>query len=128
MLSRYNVAGALMCPISQMLCFTKFDLLKEAMARVPLCDVFPDYVGGSDVNAACEYFKHRFLSVIKAGRWRSVVVRYISTINTDQTLCALIIRKIALLSLCCSVPDSRTPGTKARDPPVPRGYQTPGVS
>jgi hypothetical protein len=24
----------------------------------------------------------------------------------------------------CSVPDSRTPGTKARDPPAPRGYRT----
>jgi guanine nucleotide-binding protein G(i) subunit alpha len=70
-----------------MLCFTKVDLLKEAMARVPLCDVFPDYAGGADVDAACDYVRHRFLSLMEVDSWRRVVARYISTMNTHQTSC-----------------------------------------
>jgi guanine nucleotide-binding protein G(i) subunit alpha len=89
MLACYSMTGTLICSNFQMLCFTKIDLLKEAMARVPLCNIFTDYIGGNDVDAACNYFKHRFLSVMEISCWQNVAVRYISTLNSHQTLCAL---------------------------------------
>lgn len=45
---------------SIILFLNKIDLFKQKLPRVPISKFFPDYRGGADYDAACNYFKRRF--------------------------------------------------------------------
>lgn len=47
---------------SAVLFLNKVDILEEKITRTPISDFFPDYEGGADVDAACKFFKERFLA------------------------------------------------------------------
>ncbi|KAI9005632.1 guanine nucleotide binding protein, alpha subunit [Hyaloraphidium curvatum] len=48
---------------SIILFLNKVDLFKEKLSKSPLQKYFPDYTGGDDYEAACEYFQRRFVSL-----------------------------------------------------------------
>ncbi|KAL1921274.1 uncharacterized protein VTP21DRAFT_10990 [Calcarisporiella thermophila] len=48
---------------SIILFLNKIDLFREKLPRSPLQHYFPDYQGGSDFEAACEYLQGRFVSL-----------------------------------------------------------------
>jgi len=48
---------------SIILFLNKIDIFKEKIKRSPISKFFPDYTGGEDYDAACEYFLHRFVSL-----------------------------------------------------------------
>jgi len=41
----------------------KIDLFREKLPRSPIANFFPDYTGGTDLQAACDYFSSRFVSL-----------------------------------------------------------------
>ena len=51
---------------SIILFLNKVDLFKLKLARSPLCNFFPDYSGGNDVNRAAKYLLWRFNQVNRA--------------------------------------------------------------
>ncbi|KAK7051279.1 hypothetical protein VNI00_004779 [Paramarasmius palmivorus] len=67
---------------SVVLLLNKKDVLERKIEISPINKYFPDYVGGTDVDAACEYFKDRF----KAGMRRrfGVPVYFLSSVNEDE--------------------------------------------
>lgn len=44
--------------LSQILFLNKIDLFAEKLPRSPLGDYFPDYTGGNNYDAACDYLLH----------------------------------------------------------------------
>ena len=42
---------------------SQVDLFKEKLPRSPIANYFPDYHGGSDLQAACDYFTSRFVGL-----------------------------------------------------------------
>lgn len=45
----------------QILFLNKIDLFAEKLPRSPLGDYFPDFTGGDNYEAACEYLLHRYV-------------------------------------------------------------------
>ena len=41
----------------------QIDLFREKLPRSPIANFFPDYTGGSDLQAACDYFSSRFVGL-----------------------------------------------------------------
>lgn len=41
----------------------QIDLFREKLPRSPIATYFPDYHGGSDLQAACDYFTSRFVGL-----------------------------------------------------------------
>jgi len=41
----------------------QIDLFREKIPRSPIANFFPDYTGGSDLQAACDYFSSRFVGL-----------------------------------------------------------------
>lgn len=48
---------------SIILFLNKIDLFKEKLQRSPIEPFFPDYSGGRDLQAACDYFSGRFVAL-----------------------------------------------------------------
>jgi len=48
---------------SIILFLNKIDLFREKLERSPISNYFPDYMGGSDFQSACDYFSGRFVSL-----------------------------------------------------------------
>jgi guanine nucleotide-binding protein subunit alpha len=46
----------------------KIDLFAEKLLRSPLGDCFPDFDGGNNYGAACDYLLHRFVSLNQSER------------------------------------------------------------
>ncbi|EEB99872.1 hypothetical protein MPER_00335, partial [Moniliophthora perniciosa FA553] len=44
------------------LLLNKKDVLACKIAKSPIINFFPDFSGGTDIEAACDYFVQRFLS------------------------------------------------------------------
>src|SRR6202161_4719441 len=59
-------------PSPQILFLNKIDLFAEKLPYSPLGDYFPDYNGGDNYDAACDYLLHRFVSLNQRDR-KSVV-------------------------------------------------------
>lgn len=48
---------------SIILFLNKIDLFREKITRSPIANFFPDYTGGTDLQAACDYFSSRFVGL-----------------------------------------------------------------
>jgi len=48
---------------SIILFLNKIDLFREKLERSPISSFFPDYQGGSDFQAASDYFSQRFVGL-----------------------------------------------------------------
>ncbi|KAL0063160.1 guanine nucleotide-binding protein subunit alpha [Marasmius tenuissimus] len=68
------------CPL--ILVFNQMDLLADKLETSPLRNHFPDYDGGSDTNAACEYIKNHFLKHVQSGQ--NVSVFFMSAIDSKN--------------------------------------------
>ena len=48
---------------SIILFLNKIDLFRQKIPLSPIANFFPDYTGGSDLQAACDYFSSRFVGL-----------------------------------------------------------------
>ncbi|KAJ7627402.1 heterotrimeric G protein alpha subunit B [Roridomyces roridus] len=69
---------------SIILFLNKIDLLAEKLPRSPLGDYFPDFTGGTDYDAACEYLLHRFVSLNQNASKKQVYAHYTCATDTQQ--------------------------------------------
>ncbi len=71
----------------QILFLNKIDLFAEKLPRSPLGDYFPDYTGGADYNAACEYLLQRFVSLNQSAATKQIYAHYTCATDTNQIRC-----------------------------------------
>ena len=75
----------------QILFLNKIDLFAEKLPRSPLGDYFPDYTGGADYNAACEYLLQRFVSLNQSAATKQIYAHYTCATDTNQIRCRLLL-------------------------------------
>ncbi|GAA5966567.1 hypothetical protein JCM8115_006870 [Rhodotorula mucilaginosa] len=68
---------------SIILFLNKIDLFREKLPRSPIADYFPDYTGGSDLQAACDYFSSRFVSLNQSTA-KQIYVHFTCATETQQ--------------------------------------------
>jgi len=73
--------------LSQILFLNKIDLFAEKLPRSPLEDYFPDYTGGSNYDAACDYLLHRFVSLNQSAATKQIYAHYTCATDTQQIKC-----------------------------------------
>ena len=81
----YQYAAAL--SIIQILFLNKIDLFAEKLPRSPLGNYFPDYAGGDDYDAACNYLLHRFVSLNQSAATKQIYAHYTCATDTQQIKC-----------------------------------------
>ena len=82
----------------------KIDLFAEKLPRSPLGDYFPDYNGGDDYDAACNYLLHRFVSLNQSAATKQIYAHYTCATDTQQIKCACItVPAIVMPSTDCSI-------------------------
>ncbi|KAJ3874249.1 guanine nucleotide binding protein alpha subunit [Lentinula edodes] len=69
---------------SIILFLNKIDLFAEKLPRSPLGDYFPDYTGGNNYDAACEYLLRRFVSLNQSAATKQVYAHYTCATDTQQ--------------------------------------------
>lgn len=69
---------------SIILFLNKIDLFAEKLPRSPLGDYFPDYHGGDNYDAACEYLLHRFVSLNQSAATKQIYAHYTCATDTQQ--------------------------------------------
>ncbi|KAJ7232887.1 G protein alpha subunit CIG1 [Mycena rebaudengoi] len=77
------------------------DTFAEKLEGSPLANYFPDYMGGNNYGAACDYLLHRFESLNQSAATRQICTHYISTKDTQQVKYILLqnyLRKQGLLN------------------------------
>ena len=72
---------------SQILFLNKIDLFAEKLPRSPLGDYFPDYNGGDDYDAACNYLLNRFVSLNQSAATKQIYAHYTCATDTNQLKC-----------------------------------------
>ncbi|KAJ2966906.1 hypothetical protein NUW54_g13669 [Trametes sanguinea] len=72
---------------SIILFLNKIDLFAEKLPRSPLGDYFPDYTGGDDYDAACNYLLHRFVSLNQSAATKQIYAHYTCATDTQQIKC-----------------------------------------
>ena len=65
----------------------KIDLFAEKLPRSPLGDYFPDYTGGDNYDAACDYLLHRFVSLNQSAATKQIYAHYTCATDTQQIKC-----------------------------------------
>lgn len=75
----------------QILFLNKIDLFAEKLPTSPLGDYFPDYNGGDNYDAACEYLLHRFVSLNQNAATKQIYAHYTCATDTQQIKCKLLI-------------------------------------
>jgi hypothetical protein len=50
-------------------------------------DYFPDYTGGENYDAACDYLLHRFVSLNQSAATKQIYAHYMSTTDGQQLKC-----------------------------------------
>lgn len=68
---------------SIILFLNKIDIFREKIYDVPIENYFPDYEDGDDADAACEYFRERFVS-LNANEGKQVYSHYTCATDTNQ--------------------------------------------
>lgn len=74
-------------PVHQILFLNKIDLFAEKLPRSPLGDYFPDYNGGDDYDAACNYLLNRFVSLNQSAATKQIYAHYTCATDTQQIKC-----------------------------------------
>jgi guanine nucleotide-binding protein G(i) subunit alpha len=69
---------------SMILFLNKIDLFAEKLPRSPLGDYFPDYNGGDNYDAACDYLLHRFVSLNQSAATKQIYAHYTCATDTQQ--------------------------------------------
>jgi len=69
---------------SIILFLNKIDLFAEKLPRSPLEDYFPDYTGGNNYDAACDYLLHRFVSLNQSAMTKQIYAHYTCATDTQQ--------------------------------------------
>jgi len=69
---------------SIILFLNKIDLFAEKLPRSPLEDYFPDYTGGNNYDAACDYLLHRFVSLNQSAVTKQIYAHYTCATDTQQ--------------------------------------------
>ncbi|KAF9547334.1 GPA1 heterotrimeric G-protein alpha subunit [Agrocybe pediades] len=69
---------------SIILFLNKIDLFSEKLPRLPLEEYFPDYQGGDNYDAACDYLLHRFVSLNQSMATKQIHGHYTCTTDTPQ--------------------------------------------
>ncbi|KAJ6537928.1 G protein alpha-subunit [Mycena capillaripes] len=59
------------------------DDFSEKLERSPLAHHFPDYTGGANYDAACDYLLHRFVSLNQSAASKQIFAHYVSTMDTQ---------------------------------------------
>jgi hypothetical protein len=72
---------------SIILFLNKIDLFAEKLPRSPLADYFPDYQGGANYDAACDYLLHRFVSLNQSAATKQIYAHYTCATDTQQIKC-----------------------------------------
>ncbi|KAJ6486033.1 G protein alpha-subunit [Mycena vulgaris] len=106
---------------SIILLFLNIDGLKDKLQRSPLADYFPDYTGGDNYDAACDYLLHRFVSLNQSAETKQIYAHYTSTADSQQVkfllsaiqdiLLQLHLHKVGLLGPPPLASKSRSPRT-----------------
>jgi guanine nucleotide-binding protein subunit alpha len=76
----------------QILFLNKIDLFAEKLPRSPLGDYFPDFNGGNNYEAACDYLLHRFVSLNQSAATKQIYAHYTCATDTQQIKCKSITR------------------------------------
>ncbi|KAK0194817.1 heterotrimeric G protein alpha subunit B [Armillaria mellea] len=63
---------------------TKLILFADKLPRSPLGDYFPDYTGGDNYDAACDYLLHRFVSLNQSAATKQIYAHYTCATDTQQ--------------------------------------------
>ena len=71
----------------QILFLNKIDLFAEKLPYSPLGDYFPDYNGGDNYDAACDYLLHRFVSLNQSAATKQIYAHYTCATDTQQIKC-----------------------------------------
>lgn len=74
-------------PSPQILFLNKIDLFAEKLPYSPLGDYFPDYNGGDNYDAACDYLLHRFVSLNQSAATKQIYAHYTCATDTQQIKC-----------------------------------------
>lgn len=69
---------------SIILFLNKIDLFAEKLPYSPMSDYFPDYNGGDNYDAACEYLLHRFVSLNQSASSKQIYAHYTCATDTQQ--------------------------------------------
>jgi guanine nucleotide-binding protein G(i) subunit alpha len=69
---------------SIILFLNKIDLFAEKLPYSPLGDYFPDYNGGDNYDAACDYLLHRFVSLNQSAATKQIYAHYTCATDTQQ--------------------------------------------
>ncbi|KAJ7775587.1 heterotrimeric G-protein alpha subunit, GPA1-like protein [Mycena metata] len=69
---------------SIILFLTDIDKFAEKLPRNPLANYFPDYEGGDNYDAACDYMLHRFVSLNQTAAKRQIHAHYVSSTDNQQ--------------------------------------------
>lgn len=72
---------------SIILFLNKIDLFAEKLPHSPLADYFPDYNGGNNYDAACDYLLHRFVSLNQSAASKQIYAHYTCATDTQQIKC-----------------------------------------
>jgi guanine nucleotide-binding protein G(i) subunit alpha len=71
--------------IPQILFLNNTNTFAEKLPHSPLHDHFPDYDGGDDYDAACNYFLQRFVSLNKFSASKHIYPFYMDRNDAQQT-------------------------------------------
>ncbi|KAF7376934.1 Heterotrimeric G-protein alpha subunit [Mycena sanguinolenta] len=66
------------------LCLNKIDLFAEKLPRSPLGDYFPDYTGGENYDAACDYLLQRFVSLNQSPATKQIYAHFTCATDSQQ--------------------------------------------
>jgi len=69
---------------SIILFLNKIDLFAEKLPHSPLGEYFPDFAGGDNYDAACDYLLHRFVSLNQSAATKQIYAHYTCATDTQQ--------------------------------------------